>query len=91
MSKRIYSLEEAVEKVMLHSDSNSKPEIDEAKVEKQLQKERKKEISKKYPEKSIGSGFGQDAGLSVLVFGREVEPSCSGFGRSSRASCSGFR
>ena len=29
MSKRIYSLEEAVEKVMLHSDSNSKPEIDE--------------------------------------------------------------
>ena len=38
MSNRIYSLEEAGEKVTLDSDSNSEPEIDEAKVEKQLQK-----------------------------------------------------
>ena len=29
MSKRIYSLEEVVEKVMFDSDSNSEPEIDE--------------------------------------------------------------
>ena len=36
MSNRIYSLEEAGEKVMLDSNSNSEPEIDEAKVEKQL-------------------------------------------------------
>ena len=28
MSKRIYSLEEVVEKVMFDSDSNSEPEID---------------------------------------------------------------
>ena len=60
-------------------------------MKKQLQKESKKEISKKYPEKSISSGFGRDAGLSVPGFGREAEPSCSGFGRDSRASCSGFR
>ena len=70
---------------MLDSDSNSEPEIDEVKVEKQLQKERRKEISKKCPEKSISSGFGRDAGLSVSGFGREVEPSCFGFGRGSRA------
>ena len=37
MSKRIYSLE-AVEKLMLKSDSNSEPEIDEAKVRKTLSK-----------------------------------------------------
>ena len=79
MSKRIYSLEEPVEKVMLDFDSNSESEIDEAKVEKQLQKERKKEINKKSPEKSISSGFGRDDGLSVPGFGREVEPSCFGF------------
>ena len=40
MSKRIYSLKEAVEKVMLDSDSNSEPEINEVNVEKQLQKRR---------------------------------------------------
>ena len=90
MSKRIHSLEKAVEKVMLDSDSNSEHEIDEAKVEKQLQKERRKEISKKYSEKSISSGFGRDAGLSFPEFSREVEPSCCGFGRGSRTSCSGF-
>ena len=73
MLKRVYSLEEAVEKVMLDSDSNSEPEIDEAKVEKQLQKEHKKKISKKCPEKSISSRFGRDAGLSVPRYGREVE------------------
>ena len=40
MSKRIYSLKEAVENAMLDSDSNSEPEIDEVNVEKQLQKRR---------------------------------------------------
>ena len=77
---------------MLDSDSNtrSEPEIDTAKVEKQLQKKRKKKISKKYPEKSISFEFGRDAGLSVPGFDREVKPSCSDFGRGSRDSCSGF-
>ena len=55
-----------------------------------MKKKRKKELSKKYPEKSISLGFGRDAGLSVPGFGREVEPSCSDFGRGSRDSCSGF-
>ena len=81
ISKRIYSLEEAVEKVMLDSDSNSESEINKAKVEKQFQKERKKEISKKCLEKSISSGFGRDTGLPVPGFGRVIEPSCSGCGR----------
>ena len=51
---------------MLVSDSNSEPEIDEAKVEKQLQKERKKEINKKCPGKLISSGLAEMLGCQFL-------------------------